>query len=110
MFFEPSLLFLTQLARGRDSAKLQKLIMRSHSRPILLLSDPSTVYHNYSATTNIASKHLFTELRQTAVIMVPHISQGLHQLLADLGQRVTFKEVKTESLALNLREGRKDLR
>src|SRR5713226_3385412 len=41
---------------------------------------------------NIIPKHLLPQLIEAAVVMVPHVSEGLSRLLADLRQGVTVKE------------------
>src|SRR5882672_9053094 len=50
-------------------------------------------------------KHLLPQLVEAAVVMVPDVSGGLSQLLADLRQGVTVKEVQAQSLTLVVRQG-----
>jgi hypothetical protein len=54
---------------------------------------------------HIIPKHLLPQLIEAAVVMVPHVSEGLSQLLADLRQSVTVKEVQAQSLTLIVRQG-----
>src|SRR5467141_3865567 len=54
---------------------------------------------------HIISKHLLPQLIEAAVVMVPHVSEGLSRLLADLRQGVTVKEVQAQSLTLIVRQG-----
>jgi hypothetical protein len=54
---------------------------------------------------HIIPKHLLPQLIDAAVVMVPHVSEGLSRLLADLRQGVTVKEVQAQSLTLIVRQG-----
>ena len=48
-------------------------------------------------------KHVLTQLIQAAVIMVPHVSQGLGHFFADLSERIAFEEVEAQDFTLVLR-------
>src|SRR6266850_295587 len=48
---------------------------------------PMPLFYGY-----IIPKHLLPQLIEAAVVMVPHVSEGLSRLLADLRQGVTVKE------------------
>src|SRR5882724_11697492 len=54
---------------------------------------------------HVIPKHLLPQLIEAAVVMVPHVSEGLTRLLADLRQGVTVKEVQAQSLTLVVRQG-----
>src|SRR5882762_11970076 len=54
---------------------------------------------------HIIPKHLLPQLIEAAVVMVPHVSEGLTRLLAELRQGVTVKEVQAQSLTLIVRQG-----
>jgi hypothetical protein len=54
-------------------------------------------------------KHLLPQLIQRAVIVVPHISEGLPKLLADFHESITVEEVEAQSFTLVLRQRFKNL-
>src|ERR1700756_412098 len=70
----------------------------SPSRWSLLFSMPLLYGHSIP-------KHLLSQLIQCAVIVVPHISQGLAKLLADFQKGITVEEVEAQSFTLVPRQG-----
>jgi hypothetical protein len=58
---------------------------------------------------HIIPKHLLPQLIQCAVIVVPHISEGLPKLLADFHECITVEEVEAQSFTLVLRQRFKNL-
>jgi hypothetical protein len=101
--------FLGKLSRGRNGAEFPELVMGLGVRQRAHSSDGCCPVSYCGIVLQSGAKNLFSQLLQTAEVVVFHVSPGLVQFRGNLAQRVAFNKEEVQRLALILGKVLKNL-